>query len=384
MIYLDNGATTYPKPATVVSSVNNALKYYGANPGRAGHALAMKASEMIYDTRKNIADFFGCDDPQRVIFTLNCTTAINTVLKGVLKEGDHVIISSLEHNSVLRPLEKLRKQGITYSAVRVFEGDKDRTVDSFRDAIRENTRLMVCTCASNVFGIRLPVGRICAMCRQYGVLTCVDAAQGAGLIPINLSEDSIDYLCFSGHKGLYGPMGTGGLIINCDTIPDSLTEGGTGSNSSRYDQPLVLPDKFESGTGNLPGIVGLNAGVSFVKGRGMLRLYKREIALTAYLYDRLAKNNRVKLYTNRPDINYHVPVLSFNIEDMESETVAGILSSKYNIAVRAGLHCAPLAHKSKNTLNGGTVRAVPSAFTSTNDIDSLASAIYNISRRQAR
>ncbi|MGN0489136.1 MAG: aminotransferase class V-fold PLP-dependent enzyme [Ruminococcus sp.] len=378
MIYFDNGATTFPKPANVNDAVNRANKLYGANPGRGGHKLAIKASEMVYDSRKAVADFFGASGPEKVIFTLNCTLALNTVIKGLLKEGDHVIISSVEHNAVLRPIEKLKLKGISYSVAEVFEKDNDKTVDSFRNAINENTRLCVCTCASNVFGIKIPFERICALCHQYGILCCVDAAQGAGIIPIDLSDSSIDYLCIAGHKGLYGPMGTGAIIINCDTIPDSLIEGGTGSNSADYNQPLILPDKFESGTNNFSGIIGLGEGIKFVKNRGSLNIYRQETQLMQYLYDNLKSNKNIILYTNRPNMDYYVPVLSFNHKKLDCESVSETLSKRYNIATRAGLHCAPLAHKWKNTIDTGTVRVVPSAFSTRNGINALLSAIYNI------
>ncbi len=378
MIYFDNGATTFPKPANVNDAVNRANKLYGANPGRGGHKLAIKASEMVYDSRKAVADFFGASGPEKVIFTLNCTLALNTVIKGLLKEGDHVIISSVEHNAVLRPIEKLKLKGISYSVAEVFEEDNDKTVDSFRNAINENTRLCVCTCASNVFGTKIPFERICALCHQYGILCCVDAAQGAGIIPIDLSDSSIDYLCIAGHKGLYGPMGTGAIIINCDTIPDSLIEGGTGSNSADYNQPLILPDKFESGTNNFSGIIGLGEGIKFVKKRGSLNIYRQETQLMQYLYDNLKSNKNIILYTNRPNMDYYVPVLSFNHKKLDCESVSEKLSKRYNIATRAGLHCAPLAHKWKNTIDTGTVRVVPSAFSTRNGINALLSAIYNI------
>jgi selenocysteine lyase/cysteine desulfurase len=303
---------------------------------------------------------------------------LNVVIKGSLNKGDHVIISSLEHNAVLRPIEKLRKSGVLYTVADVIENDNEKTLSNFRSAINENTRLLVCTYASNVFGIKLPVERICAMCHQYGILTCIDCAQTAGLVDINLTNSSIDYLCAAGHKGLYGPMGTGMLIINTDTIPDSLTEGGTGSNSANYNQPEVLPDKFESGTPNFSGIIGLSAGINFVRNMGVNNLYKREMSLINYAYNELSKNPNVILYTQKPDNYNYMPVLSFNIKDIDCETVSEILSSKYNIAVRSGLHCAPLAHKSFNTLDTGTVRVVPAAFTTKSDIKALINAVHKI------
>lgn len=378
MIYFDNGATTFPKPISVINSINTANKRFGANPGRGGHKLAIKASELVYNARKVTADFFGVSDPEKVIFSLNCTTAINTIIKGLLNSGDHVVISSLEHNAVLRPLDKLKAKGISYSIAQVVEGDNDETLSNFRNAINENTKLLVCTYASNVVGIKLPIERICSMCHQYGILCCVDAAQSAGTVPIDLSDSSIDYLCVSGHKGLYGPMGIGALIINCDVIPDSLIEGGTGSNSIDYTQPMILPDKFESGTNNFSGIVGMGEGIKFVSSYGQMKIYKKEIGLLCYIYDKLKSMKNIELYTQRPNMDYYVPVLSFNVKGKNSEAVADELSNKYNIAVRAGLHCAPLAHKSIGTLKTGTVRVVPSVFTTNYDINALISAVYKI------
>ena len=378
MIYLDNGATTFPKPQSVVNSCVKAMKYFGANPGRGGYDLTIKASEMVYNARKNIASFFGCSDPSRVVFTINCTTALNTVIKGLVSPGDHILISEYEHNAVLRPVEKLKEKGISYSVAAVYEGDNDKTLNSFRENIKPNTKLMICTAASNVFGIRLPFERLCALCHQYGIMTCVDAAQGAGLIPFNLSNSSIDFLCIAGHKGLYGPMGTGAMIVNCDKLPDSLVEGGTGSNSYDYKQPTAIPDRYESGTPNFPGIIGLSSGVSFARSLDPEKIYNKEIKLIQYLYERLSVNERIILYTNYPDKDYCVPVLSFNIKDYDSEYVTEILNDKYSVAVRAGLHCAPLAHKAKGTLESGTVRVVPSVFTTKDDINRLVFALNNI------
>ncbi len=379
MIYLDNGATTFPKPQSVIRKSNEALRYFGANPGRGGHKMAIKASELIYNTRVKVAEFFNIPNPSNVVFTLNCTASLNIVIKGLCKSGDHIIISSLEHNAVLRPVEKLRNIGVSYSVAEVSETDDNETLSNFRDCIRENTRLAVFTCASNVFGTRVPFERVSALCHQYGIRTCVDAAQGAGIIPIDLSDSSVDYLCAAGHKGLYGPMGTGILIVNCDEIPDSLIEGGTGSNSDNYSQPDFLPDRFESGTLNFAGFVGLGGGLDFVRNMGIANIYNREMREIQRIYNSLSNMNKVVLYTDYPEIKHFTPVISFNIRNINCEEIAEVLSSRYNIAVRAGLHCAPLAHKNKGTLEiGGTVRAVPSAFTTKNDIDSFIYAVNKL------
>ena len=377
MIYLDNGATTFPKPNSVIKAVNDAMTRYGANPGRSGHKLSMIASEKIYECRTNAATLFDVDSPEKVIFTNNCTTALNTVIKGILKKGDHAVISSLEHNAVVRPLEKMREHGVEYS-VADYDKNDDVTLDNFRKAIRENTKLVICTHASNVFGVKLPIERISAMCKIYGILFCVDAAQTAGVVPISLKNSYIDYLCTAGHKGLYGPMGTGMLIINSKTTPNSFIQGGTGSQSSDAKQPSILPDKYESGTPNLLGIAGLNEGIKFVISKTPEKLFKSETELIKLLYLKLNKLKNVILYTDIPDENKFTPVLSFNIKNYESEKIGAILSNKYNIAVRSGLHCAPLAHKSFTTDATGTVRVVASAFTTMQHINYLINAIKEI------
>lgn len=369
MIYFDNGATTFPKPPAVVRAVSSAMQNYGANPGRSGHKMSLKASEIIFNCRENAAALFGVESPERIIFTDNCTTALNTVIKGLLKSGDHAVISSLEHNAVARPLEYLKRSGVSFSVARVFEGDDEATIESFRNAIRNNTKLVVCTAASNVFGIRPPVERIAALCRIYNILFCVDAAQSAGVVPINMGESGIDFLCAPGHKGLYAPMGTGILAVNSDILPESLTQGGTGSMSSSLEQPETLPDRYESGTPNLPGIAGLNAGLRFVMERGEGQILRIETAKAQRLYDGLASMRDVVLYTERPQITTHVPVISFNVRGHDSEQIASLFNDRFNIAVRAGLHCAPMAHKSFGTVEQGTVRAVMSVYTKPAQID---------------
>ena len=378
MIYFDNGATTYPKPQSVVRAVCGAVTSLGANPGRSGHSMSLRGAEMIYSCRRETADLFGIDEPERVIFTHNCTAALNTVIQGLLKKGDHAVISSLEHNAVVRPLEELKRNGADYSVAEVFEGDDDRTVNSFRSQFRKNTRLVVCTHASNVFGIKLPVERIAALCRLNGILFCLDAAQSAGVLPIDLSGSCIDYLCAAGHKGLYGPMGTGVLVINSQTLPDSLIQGGTGSYSADLSQPDLLPDKYESGTPNVAGIAGLREGVRFVANRGIGRIYAHEMRLAGLIYDRLQKTSGVQLYTARPAADTHVPVISFNIEGMDSERAAQLLNDRFGIAVRAGLHCAPLAHISKGTEKRGTVRVVLSAFNNPRQAEYLCLCVKKI------
>ena len=376
MIYLDNSATTYPKPLKVRQAVSAAMQM-SANPGRSGHDLALKSSEQIFLARKAAAKFFNFSKEENVIFTLNCTMAVNMVLKGILKSGDHVIVSSLEHNAVMRPLEKLTQKGVSYTVAEVFPCDNDKTVNSFRNAINAKTKLIMCTHASNVWGIKLPIERISALAHEYGILFAVDAAQSAGIVPIDLNDSNIDFLCIAGHKGLYGPMGTGILIISGNTIPDTIIEGGTGTNSISFQQPDELPERFESGTPNYSGIIGLHAGFDFVNSNKIPNISKHEFTLIKHLYQELKKIPKVKLYLPEPDEKYFVPILSFNMDGMDSENVSAILNKK-GIAVRAGLQCSPLAHKMMGTLETGAVRISPSVFTKLTDINYLVSVIKKI------
>ena len=378
MIYFDNGATSFPKPKSVINAVNYAMNNF-SNPGRSGHSLSVKSSEIIFKCRESLARLFDTDNAENIIFTLNCTTALNTVIKGTLKRGDHVIISSLEHNAVLRPVAALKDRGVSYSVADVVQGDDEQTLNNFRELINARTKMIICTHASNVFGIKLPVKRIGAMCKIYGILFCVDAAQTAGIEDISLKSCDIDYLCTAGHKGLYGPMGTGVLVINSEHTPGSLIQGGTGSFSADINQPEILPDKYESGTPNVSGIAGLNEGVRFVLSKGADNISVYENMLSKQLYEGLANIRGVELYTDYPDPECYAPVISFNIKNKDCEETAEILG-KNNIAVRAGLHCAPLAHKSMGTLEKGTVRAVMSVFNNRAQVNYFLNVVNKISK----
>ena len=247
MIYFDNAATTGTKPPQVIAAVTGALKDLSVNPGRGGYERSVRCTEKIYEARRKLSSFFGADAPERVVFTANCTTAVNTVIKGIVRPGDHVVTSSLEHNAVARPLYRLSREGADVDCAEVIFGDEEATVRSFERLIKKNTRLVICTHASNVTGTVLPIEKIAAICAERSVPFAVDAAQTAGILDINMMQQKIDYLCIAPHKGLYAPMGTGALIA-LGNIPVPLTEGGTGSMSSSYEQPAELPDKLESGT----------------------------------------------------------------------------------------------------------------------------------------
>lgn len=366
MIYFDNAATSGFKPITVKNAVENALKNFSANPGRSGHKVSVKTADAVFSVRNKIANFFGATGPENVIFTLNCTHSINIVLKGVLKKGDHVIISGFEHNAVLRPLKKI---GVSFDVINVNLEDEE-IVRAFENKIKVNTRLIFCTGASNVFGKIMPIKKLGELCRKRDILFGVDAAQTAGVLPIKVKEMNIDFLCVAAHKGLYAPMGIGILIAE-KMIANTIIEGGTGTNSLESKQPDFMPEKFESGTINVPGIMGISGGIDFVEKIGLEKLYNHEMHLTNILYNNLKQNPNIKLYTDFPKPFSYVPVISFNFLDIESEKTA-IELSKRGVAVRGGYHCSPLAHKLMGTLDSGTVRVSLSVFNTEKEISAFS------------
>ena len=368
MIYLDNAATTWPKPACVRTAVERALSVYGANPGRGGHKMSMASAREVYRCRETAADFFHAPDESHVIFTANCTMALNMAIKGILKNGGRAVISSLEHNAVLRPLHALSPMRPVYDVARVVPGDDEATVEAFRACITRYTKVIICTHASNVFGVRLPIRRIGELARKNGLLFVVDAAQTAGICPIDMEKDGIDFLCLPGHKGLYGPMGTGMLICGNRFELPALLQGGTGSLSLQPDQPADLPDRLESGTLNVPGICGLQAGMAFVSFHGVEAIAQQEMEHTRFMYSRLEGREGIHLYTEKPTLETAVPLLAVNAGEKHSEETAAFLAS-YDIAVRAGLHCAPLAHRHFGTVEQGAVRLAPSVFTTRQEIE---------------
>lgn len=375
MIYLDNGATSFPKPLSVRQNVDISLKKFSANPGRSGHSLSLRAAKEIFECRKRLKELFNVNSEEEIIFTENCTMALNTVIFGLLSEGDHVLISSMEHNSVTRPLESLKDKGVTYSTFD-YSYDDNETVDNVRNLIKPETKLVICTHASNVFGFRFPIERICALSHAYGILFCVDSAQSAGVFDIDVGTNQYDFVCMSGHKSLYGPMGTGVLILNNRNLKP-LLYGGTGTESVKKSQPEGLPEKFESGTQNMNGISGLKAGVDFVKNRGIKNIYNHEYKLAKRLFNGLANNRKIITYNKSFDYGKVAPVVSFNIDGVYSEDLVAKLN-KYGIMTRGGLHCSPLAHTTMNTIENGTVRVVPGAFNTINDINYLLNVIRKL------
>ncbi|HAQ41458.1 MAG TPA: cysteine desulfurase [Clostridiales bacterium] len=377
MIYLDNAATTYPKPKSVYQSVMKAMTEYGANPGRGSHAMAIEGARVIYETRELMAQLFNLDDPMRVIFTFNATDSLNQAIKGVLNPGDHVITTSMEHNSVLRPVKELEKYGVENTIVQCAPDGRVK-VEDIEAAVKSNTRLVVTTHVSNLTGTIMPVEEIGKMCRGKNILYLIDAAQSAGVLDIDMKKHNIDLIAVPGHKGLLGPQGTGALLINCETEIKHLREGGTGSESSSMMQPDFYPDKLEAGTHNLPGIAGLNAGLKYILNKGTKSIYSHENNLLDIFINEMRKNHKIKIY-GPEDINGRCGVVPVNIEDIDSSEVAYRLDTEYGIAVRPGLHCAPLAHKTIGTEKKGAVRFGVGPFNKKSDIMAAVKALDEIS-----
>ena len=375
MIYLDNAATTFPKPKSVSRAIYRFLNETAANPGRSGHALSMAAAREVYRCREAVASLFHAPGPECVAFTQNATYAINLALKGALR-GGHVVPSDLEHNAVMRPLTALKAAGVTFDTAQVDLQDDDATVENFRRLLRPETVMVVCTHASNVCGRALPIGRLGELCRERGVAFLVDASQSAGVLPIDVEAMHIDYLCTAGHKSLYGPMGTGLLITAKGESLGTIVEGGTGSNSVSLEQPDFMPDRMESGTLNAPGIAGLRAGIEFLQRVGMDRIRQQEERLMRQLYDGLRDLPGVILYTPRPETGY-VPVVSFNIGEMSSVDAVTRLD-RLGFALRGGLHCAPTAHRRFGTLDRCMIRVGIGAFNTPSDIRALLAAVKNM------
>lgn len=361
MIYLDNSATTNPKPINVINTTNFAMKKFSFNSGRGGYKESVDTSSKIYDVREKTANLVGVES-QNVAFTSNCTLALNMAIKGILNYGDHVVISGLEHNAVTRPIEALALKGIITYDIFQYSYDKEVILKNIKNLIKPNTRLIVCTQASNVFGCKMPIEEIGHIAKENEIAFIVDGAQGAGVFEIKQKDANFDAYCSAGHKGLYGPMGVGFMAVKDNLKLNTIIEGGTGSSSLKLEQPDFMPDRFESGTLNNSGIIGLGAGIDFVNKKGINNIYSHEIDIIDYIYDELKDLKNVTLYTPSPRKFDTAPILSFNFKDYSSEKTALMLADK-SIAVRAGLHCAPLAHVSFKTENRGTVRISPSVFT---------------------
>lgn len=377
MIYLDNAATTYPKPKSVYQNVMKAMTEYGANPGRGSHSMAIEGARVIYETRELLAKLFNLDDPMKVIFTFNATDGLNQAIKGVLNPGDHVITTTMEHNSVLRPIKEMEKYGVENTIVECAT-DGRVNVKDIEDAIKSNTKLVATTHVSNLTGTIMPVEEIGRLCKSKNILYLVDGSQSAGVLDIDMPKYNIDLMAVPGHKGLLGPQGTGALLINCDAEIKHLKEGGTGSESSSMIQPNFYPDKLEAGTHNLPGIAGLNSGVKYILNKGTKSIYSHEKNLLDIFINEMKKNAKIQIY-GPEDISLRCGVVPINIEGIDSSEVAFRLDTEYNIAVRPGLHCAPLAHKTIGTEKIGAVRFGVGPFNTKADIMAAVKALNEIS-----
>lgn len=378
MINFDNSATSFPKPDEVKRAVLTAITRYGGNPGRSGHKLSLETAKAVYDSRSAAADFFSAE-PDNVVFTQNCTHALNMAIKGIASDGCHIIISSLEHNSVVRPVHALCKQGrCSYSIAEISSND-DNTVENFKRLIGPKTRIIACTIGSNVTGRILPFKRIGQLCRERGICFIADGAQACGVIPVKLS-DGINILCTAGHKALYGPSGTGLLITDEKFDISPIMEGGTGSESMLLDQPAFLPDRLESGTINTAGAFALGAGIKFVKSLGLEKIYSSESKLCNKFISAAGQIKNIKIYRSGDTRNY-LPVVSFNIDGFTAEETAARLSDM-GFALRGGLHCSGLAHTALGTVPNGTVRFSPSVFNTENEVFALIGAVRKIASRE--
>lgn len=376
MIYLDNAATSWPKPETVYREMDRFIRKLGANPGRAGFRMAVEAMRVMEEARVLLKNFFQVGYDGHVIFTLNCTDSLNIALKGILRPGDHVITSHLEHNSVSRPLNKLKESGVEYSRV---PHDRDGYIHpkSVAELINERTRLIVLTHASNVLGTIQPIGEIGMIARERGVLFLLDASQTAGALPINLKESNVDLMACSGHKGLLGPPGTGLLILNSKIEIESLREGGTGSLSEEPVQPLKYPDRLESGTPNTLGIAGLKAGIELINHKGLAEIRRHEVSLLTYLLEGIGQIPGAVIYGLK-EAGGRTGLLSFNLNGWNPQELAAVLETNFNICCRAGLHCAPWAHSSIGTMPGGSVRLSIGSFNTLAEMEMTVDAISAI------
>ncbi|MFQ5956460.1 MAG: aminotransferase class V-fold PLP-dependent enzyme [Candidatus Brocadiales bacterium] len=378
MIYLDNAATSLPKPPQVYQGMDDFFRHRAANPGRAGYRLSMEAEREVEGARKTLADLFGVRESERIVFTLNATDAINMAIKGLLWEGDHVITSNLEHNSVTRPLSGLEKRG----AISVTRVDSSREgildLEAIRQAICPQTRLIVITHASNVLGTIQPIREIGRLARENGIIFMIDAAQSAGVWPIKVEEDFVDLLAFTGHKGLFGPPGTGGLCVGKRAEISPWREGGTGVDSESPIHPRALPFGLEAGTPNFLGIVGLRAGVEFIAKTGVDNIKSHGQQLLTKILSDLEGDDRFIFYGPKGVIRDRLPIVSLNIKGLEPPLAGSILDESYGIAVRSGLHCAPSTHKSIGSFPEGTIRISPGYFNTENDIAELTSALLKM------
>jgi cysteine desulfurase family protein len=375
-LYFDNAATSWPKPPSVLKAMERHQVRVGGNPGRSGHFRAVEAGRVMLGARTSLASLFGVRESERIVFTKNATEALNMVISGVLNPGDHAVCTSMEHNAVMRPLTALKERGVRVGVVRA---DKEGRVDpaAVGSEMRKNTKLVIANHASNVTGTIIDIAAIGSICRERGVPFLVDAAQTAGILPIDVDRMNIDFLAFSGHKGLLGPQGTGGLYIGSDILTEPLLRGGTGSRSESEIQPEFLPDRFESGTPNTIGIAGLAAGIEFLQGFGLERVPEHDDRLLQVLLNELSSERRVVLY-GPGETGSQTGVMSLTIEGISPSKIGRMLEQEYGVQTRIGLHCAPSAHRTIGTFPDGTVRLSWGVFTREREVVHAARAVKMI------
>lgn len=376
-LYLDNAATTYPKPPEVAAAVAEYINNVGMNIKRGGYAKAYAAAESVLNLRERLCAFFNGPDPRNLIFTANITTSLNFILKGWLQPGDHVLTTSLEHNAVMRPLLQLQDTGVGFDVIPCdHQGLPDYA--AIPGLLRDNTRAIVAIHASNVSGAIVDIARLGGICRKHGLKLIVDSAQSAGILPIDFAATGIDALAFTGHKGLLGPQGIGGFIISDEMAAQTkpLVAGGTGSFSHLETMPELLPDRFEAGTPNLPAMAGLSAALDFIEGRGIDSLRRHEQRLTQLFIDALADLPQIRVIGR--DLAERVAVISLDFGELDNAEITYRLEDEFGIMVRCGLHCAPRAHQSIGTYPQGTVRFSPGIYTTEQDMLYAAGAVRQI------
>lgn len=375
MIYLDNAATSFHKPEAVIQAVAEAMRHMG-NAGRGAHEAALDASRMIYETRELLSDLFGLGDPGRMVFTANSTESLNIAIQGMFQPGDHVITTALEHNSVLRPLYLMEQRGVELT---ILPADSwgNLCYDDFERACKPNTRAVVCTHASNLTGNMTDLLWIGEFCREHGLYLAVDASQTAGVFPIDMQSMHIDVLCFTGHKGLMGPQGTGGLCVREGITIRPLLAGGSGIHSYSKTHPPDMPAALEAGTLNGHGIAGLHAAVLYIRETGMDRICEREQELMYRLYEGLKKIPKVTVYGDFT-AKLRAPIVTINLADYDSGEVSDELAVTYGIYTRSGAHCAPLMHEALGTRDRGAVRFSISSFNTGEEIDAAVAAVKEL------
>jgi cysteine desulfurase/selenocysteine lyase len=384
LIYLDNAATSFPKPKEVYDFMDHFYRNYGVNPGRSGYDLCLEAGAMVEETRRILTRFFNGTDPNRLCFSYNSTDALNLIIFGMLKPGDHAVTTTIEHNSVLRPLYHL----FSYQGVEVdyvpFDGRGFVDPDDFPKAFKKNTRLVIVNHASNVVGTVQPLKDIGRLCRERGIPLAVDASQSAGKVPIDIQAMNIDVVAFTGHKSLLGPTGIGGLYVREGVEVRHTRAGGTGVRSAQKTHLDEYPYRLEYGTPNVMGIAGLQAGLKWLEGRGLAAVHGREMSLTRRLRDGLREIEGVTLYCQE-DLEGHISVLAFNVDGLDSPNVSTMLDVDHNIACRAGLHCAPLVHEGLGTAKvDGAVRFGVGPFNTEEEIDAAVAAVREIAEFQRK